>query len=77
MYCWLIAAITAVLHPPPSVSTCLWLPVYKADGLLQVEEKSGGGIHKLIKSKNIFFNLSFFCHVASYAIRFFSSYFGG
>lgn len=46
-YRWLIAAITALFILLGGAYLFVAKPVYKADGLLQVEEKGGGGISAL------------------------------
>jgi tyrosine-protein kinase Etk/Wzc len=48
-YRWLIAAITAVSILLGGAYLFVAKPVYKADGLLQVEEKSGGGMSAALK----------------------------
>lgn len=48
-YRWLIAAITAVSILLGGAYLFVSKPVYKADGLLQVEEKSGGGMSAALK----------------------------
>lgn len=48
-YRWLIAAITAFSILLGGAYLFIAKPVYKADGLLQVEEKSGGGMSAALK----------------------------
>ena len=48
-YRWLIAAITAFSILLGGAYLFVAKPVYKADGLLQVEEKSGGGMSAALK----------------------------
>jgi len=48
-YRWLIAAITACSILLGGAYLFVAKPVYKADGLLQVEEKSGGGMSAALK----------------------------
>lgn len=48
-YRWLIAAITALFILLGGAYIFIAKPVYKADGLLQVEEKSGGGMSAALK----------------------------
>ena len=48
-YRWLIAAITAVSILLGGAYLFVAKPVYKADGLLQVEEKGGGGMSAALK----------------------------
>ncbi|WP_246093734.1 polysaccharide biosynthesis tyrosine autokinase [Zoogloea ramigera] len=48
-YRWLIAAITALFILLGGAYLFVAKPVYKADGLLQVEEKGGGGMSAALK----------------------------
>lgn len=48
-YRWLIAAVTALSILLGGVYLFVAKPVYKADGLLQVEEKGGGGMSAALK----------------------------
>lgn len=48
-YRWLIAAITALFILLGGAYIFIARPIYKADGLLQVEEKSGGGMSAALK----------------------------
>lgn len=48
-YRWLVAAITAVCISIGAGYLFVAKPIYKADGLLQVEERGGGGISSALK----------------------------